>query len=868
MKQPVSQFCAVAVVLALGYTAVAAPPGLVGYWTFDEGQGQTAFDSSGNGLDGTLNGDPQWVAGQLGGALDFDGSGDFVEIPHDPLLSITDAITIAAWTNMRATASGEMAIVSKGGWGANDLPYELTETAGDVIFWQFYDNEGRDTCSPDSPPVGEWHHICATYDGAVFKCYIDGELGEEWEYAGAMPENTASVTIGRRSRGGTFFNGMIDDVAIYNRALSEEEIGLVMEGHLRESPLAYSPSPRDGGMIDQKLASLTWQPGQFAVLHEVYFGESLDEVHAATPDDSNVFVGRQAVKLLSVGTAGGPYPEGLEHGKTYYWRVDEVNDVHPDSPWKGDVWSFQVRPLTAFKPYPANGMRYVDPNQDLSWEPGVSFIFHYVHFGESFDQVSNAPAPTGWPTVAATHEPGPLKLDTTYYWRIDEFLGAVTHIGEVWSFTTRDAGGGAKAEYFDGIDLTGDPVLTQIEGSIDHSWGSGEIAAGLVDSVSARWRANLQVPFTETYRLITTSDDGVRLWLDGLMVIDNWTDHGTTDNTAMAEMVAGQIYSIRMEWYESGGGAVAQLSWASPSLPRQIVPQGWLQLPLWATGPSPAHGTAHAVQTPVLQWIAGDEATHHDIYFGEDGEAVATADPTTAGIYQKRQAVGATSYNPGTLEWGKTYYWRVDEINEGNPASPWKGAVWSFTTADFLVIDDFESYTDDYEAGQAIFQTWIDGLENNTGSYVGYEVATLGTFGERKIVHDGRQSMPLAYDNAGSPYYSEISRTWTATQNWTVNGVDTLTVHFRGKPGNGTDRLYVALEDSTNNSAVVVHPDSEAVLNTAWTVWRIPLSDFVGVNATRIKTIYIGLGDRKAPSAGGAGQIYVDDIRVTKSAAQ
>jgi hypothetical protein len=205
-----------------------APAGPAGYWKFDEGSGTTAYDSSGNGLDGTLNGDPQWVEGQLGGALDFDGD-DSVEIPHNPLLSITDEITIAAWTYMRANASGELAIVSKGGWAANDLPYELTETPGSSIYWQFYDNEGRDTCAPQSPPVEEWHHIAGTYDGNIFKCYIDGVLADEWAYAGTMPENTASVTIGQRSRGGCYFNGMIDEVRIYDVALTAEEVAALAQ---------------------------------------------------------------------------------------------------------------------------------------------------------------------------------------------------------------------------------------------------------------------------------------------------------------------------------------------------------------------------------------------------------------------------------------------------------------------------------------------------------------------------------------------------------------------------------------------------------------------------------------------------------------
>ncbi|MHC4540116.1 MAG: hypothetical protein ACYS74_10100, partial [Planctomycetota bacterium] len=90
--------------LVLTITVEAADPSLVALWKFDDGSGTTAKDSSRNAHDGTLNGDPQWVAGQLGGALDFDGAGDFVEVPHTPSLSITSQITIAAWTKMSANA--------------------------------------------------------------------------------------------------------------------------------------------------------------------------------------------------------------------------------------------------------------------------------------------------------------------------------------------------------------------------------------------------------------------------------------------------------------------------------------------------------------------------------------------------------------------------------------------------------------------------------------------------------------------------------------------------------------------------------------------------------------------------------------------
>ncbi|MFB0554050.1 MAG: LamG domain-containing protein, partial [Phycisphaerae bacterium] len=408
---------------------------LVGYWKFDEGSGTIAYDSSGNGLDGTLNGDPQWVAGQLGGALDFDGNGDFVEVPHSPLLSITDEITIAAWTYMRANASGEMAIVSKGGWAANDLPYELTETPGGVIFWQFYDDGGRDTCAPDSPPVDEWHHIAGTYDGTIFKCYIDGELADEWAYAGTMPENTASVNIGQRTRGGCLFNGIIDEVAIYNRALSEDEIPHIMMG-IGGFGQASAPNPADGALLEDTWVNLAWRPGDFAVSHDVYLGENFDDVNDGA---EGTFQGNQIPTFFVVGFPGFPYPDGLIPGTTYYWRIDEVNDTDPNSPWKGDVWSFMVPPKTAYAPDPADAAEQVDPDADLSWTAGFGAKLHTVYFGDNFDDVNNATG--GLPQGATTYDPGTLELAKTYYWRVDEFDAIETYKGHVWSFTTQGAVG-------------------------------------------------------------------------------------------------------------------------------------------------------------------------------------------------------------------------------------------------------------------------------------------------------------------------------------------------------------------------------------------------------------------------------------------
>ena len=869
-------------VLGLAQAGLAqVDPDLIGWWRLDEGKGNTAADLSPYGNYGTFVGSPKWVAGKIGSALEFDGVDDYVRCAERvgtgpgtyPAELMPATFTVACWTKLHQFAYFSSFV-------GNGLDTGDDECGFFLYNWGWVDDNEKDfglairtetamnyVETPNIYQTDTWYHIAATYDGTNVNIYVNGvrvvgpaDVGGplRWVSAntGNYPERFA-IGVWLDPGYDLWVDGAIDDVRYYSRALDADEINAVMTG-VAYYPFAYGPVPKHGAMIGATAQMLQWSPGDSAVSHEVYFGESLEKVTAATPADTDVFVGRQATTMLPVGMPGGPLPGGLTPEKTYYWRVDEVNDANPESPWKGSVWSFRVQPLPAWKPYPPDGMRYVDPNQSLTWEKGMgNVLFHMVYFGDNLDKVQNATA-GGWMSAKPTYAPGPLQLDKTYYWRVDEFLGATTQKGRVWSFTTRGTGGGAKARYFKGMDLSGEPVLTRTEGSINHNWG-GEIVAGLADGVSARWTANLEVPFTETYKLITTSDDGVRLWFDGRLVIDNWTDHGTADNMVSVNLVAGQVYSIRMEWYENTGGAVAQLSWESPSLPRQIILQGWLQLPLRAAGPFPAHGEPHAVQTAVLQWLAGEQATNHDVYFGDSADAVANADTATTGIYQGRQALDQTTFDPGPLEWGKTYYWRVDEISTADAASPWKGAVWSFTTADFIVVDDFESYTD--EEGSEIFATWIDGWTNNNGSRVGY---LQPPYAEQKLVHGGFQSMPLDYNNVVTPFYSETERTWDTPQNWTDHDMSALTLFVHGKRSNGADKLYVGLEDKAGKVGVAVHPDAGVTQSTTWVRWDIPFSDFSGVNPAAIKKMYIGVGDRKTPTPGGTGLLFIDDIRATK----
>ncbi len=370
----------------------------------------------------------------------------------------------------------------------------------------------------------------------------------------------------------------------------------------------------------------------------------------------------------------------------------------------------------------------------------------------------------------------------------------------------------------------------------------------------------------------------MRLWVDGRLLFDKWGQQSGVEWTGTIDLAAGQEYSVVMEYYENTGNARAILYWStpywlSPYQPKQVIPQGAFSLPLSAKSPHPFSGATDVPQTSVLRWAAGEMAASHDLYFGEDANAVADANTMTTDVYRGRQALDDTSFDPGTLEWNKAYYWRIDEVNAANPESPWQGSLWTFTTADFIVVDDFETYSDDWANFQRIFQVWIDGggytlpepgqAGNGSGALVGTDAAP---WVELQVVHGGRQAMPMGYNNLHAPHYSEAQRTWTTPQDWTVNGVSILVLHVRGVATNSPARLYVAVEDKAGHTGVADHPDSAPVTATQWAEWKIPLADFeaAGVSVNAISKIYIGLDNRNDPAAGGSGRIYVDDIRVIK----
>ncbi len=138
------------------------------------------------------------------------------------------------------------------------------------------------------------------------------------------------------------------------------------------------------------------------------------------------------------------------------------------------------------------------------------------------------------------------------------------------------ATGGLSATYYDNVDLTG-ATVARVDPAVDFNWGTGGPATGIAaDTFSARWVGSVLPPATGTYTFFTQSDDGVRLWVNGQQLVNNWTDHSLTENSGTISLTAGVRYSVRMEFYERGGDAVARLLWSGPSTAKAVIPQSAL----------------------------------------------------------------------------------------------------------------------------------------------------------------------------------------------------------------------------------------------------------------------------------------------------
>jgi hypothetical protein len=406
--------------------------------------------------------------------------------------------------------------------------------------------------------------------------------------------------------------------------------------------------------------------------------------------------------------------------------------------------------------------------------------------------------------------PDGLQPGTTYYWRIDEVNDADPNSpwkGNVWSFSIPP-----KTAYnpdpADGAEFV-DPNVTL-------SWTGG-------------FAAKLHTVY------IDTSFDDVNDAAGGTPLGDASYSPGTLESE--------KVYYWRVDEFDP---------------PTTYKGDVWsFTTPGSVGNPQPINGAVDVQITSTLSWTPADNAASHELYFGTDADAVKNA-TTVSPEYIGPKALGSESYDPGGLAWDSSYAWRVDEVY---PTETIKGLVWSFTTADFILVDDFESYNDvdppDPNSNR-IFDIWIDGFGTTTnGALVGND---LPPYAETTVVHGGAQSLVYSYDN--NLKISEATLTLVYPRDWTAEGVTKLSLWFRGTSANAAERMFVAVNPGA--PAVVYHDDASATQMTGWNEWVIDLTAFAGVDLTNVNAITIGFGTKGSPAAGGAGTMYFDDIRLIR----
>jgi hypothetical protein len=1100
----------VAVVLVLSM-AFPAPAGQLGYWAFDDGTGTTARDSSANKNDGRLVGGPVWVDGKFGKALQFDGVDDFVEVPHNAkLIPTTGKATVSVWINAkRHTGPGGgtwQGILAKG--GAPRL-YNLYTHANRVLhFSTGVSGAYVGSLSTGEVPLNEWVHVAVVVDGRHLY-YLNGEpAGVAGEGATVPSGGTANLTIGLTTSGeANYFLGLIDEARVYDLALTEVQIKGLTNGIAPTWPKARNPNPANG-TVGVMTPLFQWEPGDGALFHDVYFGTTpelteanrvatrlpmamywhvpglesgvkyywrVDEVaadltvttgdvwsftaaplkaHTPSPADGarnvpldaklawsigsgaishDVYFGtsRDDVAAGTGGTAKGNRPGttfdpgALAGDTTYFWRIDETqaggNKV------TGDIWSFRTLP----------NLPISDPNLVGWWkldEEAGTFVLDSSGYANHGTLRSS-------PQWVPGHDGGALQLDG-----VDDYaeiphhatLTVTTEVAVMAWINPRSLVAQYQGVVAKGNTIRSYSLYLQSNGTFHFSTTSAGAYVG--SSSTGTVKAN------EWSHICAMVEGGSHYYfING--------EPAGTGGSGINLPGASDTWTVRIGNTQEGGrcfsGTIDDARVYKAALTLAELKEAMQGDPSRARDPQPPHqAVVDIVHAEALGWTAGKTAAKHDVYFGADKAAVETAD-TTSPVYKGRQT--ETSFAlAGLVQFGGgVYFWRIDEV-EADGVTVHKGAVWTFTVPAALIVDDMESYTDD--EGNRIYEIWTDGWTNKTGSIVGNLVAP---FAERTIVHGGKQSMPMDYNNTKTPFYSEAELAFAPVQNWTNHGVTDLSLWFRGNPlrfvdkgdgaftvgasghdiwdnaddfrlvykrlagngsitvkveslvntnawakagvmirenltagsmmaymivswssgvsfgwrqvadgacgsatqanvaapqwvkltrtgnaftaqysadgktwidikdaagkavsttilmganvyiglcttshnaaatttaqysgaattggvtgawqetwigddpdrANGTAGLYVAVEDSAGKVAVATHPDPAAVNVTAWTEWKVPLSSLTGVNLTRIKTLYVGVGDRKNPVPDGSGRIYIDDIRLTK----
>jgi len=819
-------------------------PNLMGYWNFDDG---TAGDLSGNGNNGTfvgfagLNNDPAWAFGGTGMSLDLNYQNrntDWVEIPHSDSLNITHELTILTWIRSDDIENND-GMVTKGKTRASwSLRFNITNGL------RFNANEGFNLDDPNDPNFAPGAIGSGDRQSMLEVSEANEPAGIDWSFVGVISDTKSlsfilnleeerlpaayifaelnePLILGSYLPDGDYFNGLMDEVRIYNRALSRREV-IAISG-LAEKP--FEPEPVDGA-VGVTTGTLSW--GSI---------EGTDKLYLGTDPG--------ALALVSEDAAGTYTIEEIVTGQQYFWRVDVAT---AEGLVTSDVWTFTVAANEVSNPSPSVGAEFVGVDGiSLSWSPAFGATAYDVYFGTAADALE----PLGQVTQTSYEDPNRTMVsETLHYWHVDAAKNGELVAGPVWSFKTmpvftveealaawykfelgegtlavdwtrkgnegvlvgntkwvKEGYSGGALEFDGAADYVEIPRVVQDDWTImlwlrtdnlQQSWpgrlgtvGRARNGVGLVDGdagstvenfvlslngdqIVANCMAagqgdgdalasNARITSTDWHhaawtRIAATGD--MALFIDGLP--DNSGQNNKWIGTKDAQdfiWIAGLQFGNRQQYLE---GRLDEIKFFSRVLNEAEIKEEMRPDKRLAFSPQPVPGSLLDQEVPVtLAWEPGEGATAHNVYLGTNKDDL----PLVSA------ALNATQYDAGLLAPG-TYYWQIGEIQ--TDGAEVKGDFWDFNVAGYIVVDDFEDYND-YPPDE-IFSTWKDGWGIPTnGALVAHPEPP---FAETTIVHGGMQSMPYYYDNSAG--YSEATRMLVSGRDWTRNGVAVLSLWFRG----------------------------------------------------------------------------------------
>jgi hypothetical protein len=543
---------------------------------------------------------------------------------------------------------------------------------------------------------------------------------------------------------------------------------------------------------------------------------------------------------------------------------------------------------TAGNPNPADQATDVSRDVVLSWTPGRFAVAHDVYFGASFNDVNDASRgdTTGVLKSQAQEpnslDPGRLQLGQTYYWRVDEVnappSGAIWK-GGVWSFTVEPVS----------FAIPGSRITASASSTGRTDWGPEKT----IDSSGLN--ANDQHSVTASDMWISASPATQPVWIqyafDQPYLLDRmivWNSNQSTENalgvgakhvtiecgmdgetwTALGDFIfnrgtAKATYAANTQ-IDFGSIAAKYVkitikdNWGNKLKQYSLSEVRFFSIPVAARLPYPASGATNVAPHVTLTWRAGRQAGSHQVYLSTDQQAV--IDGNMAPITTLQPSYDAT------VDLIETYYWKVTEVNEAESPSTWNSDVWSFSTAAFVVVDNFEKYTS--LSPDRVFQTWRDGTGfsadeffpngyagNGTGSVVGYDPLS-GDIMQTEIFHGGRNSMPFEYHNTAGVTTSEAVRTFDAAQDWTKSAIKTLVLYFYGSPTNAACQLYVKI----NNTKVAYSGEVANLQRARWSQCNIDLSAVPASSLQSVKTLTLGVENA------GEGKLLFDDIGLYRTA--